>query len=81
MFTQADLKMVDHHIAECEQQVLEQERKPTLLRKGSLDTELAEHILAAFYETLLIHYANRDMIAFHLDRKSRPLPLNVDEPG
>ncbi|MGY5811715.1 hypothetical protein ACXHXG_28930 [Rhizobium sp. LEGMi198b] len=69
IFTQADLEMVDRHIAECEQQVLEQEQKLTLLRMKGLDTELAEDIPAAFYETLLIHHANRDVIASHLEQQ------------
>ncbi|WFU05706.1 hypothetical protein QA648_21255 (plasmid) [Rhizobium sp. CB3171] len=67
IFAQADLETVDRHIAECEEKVLEQEQKLTLLRMNGLETELAENILTAFYETLLIHHANRDMIASHLE--------------
>ncbi|WP_104825679.1 hypothetical protein [Rhizobium sp. NXC24] len=69
IFTQADLDMVDRHIAESEEQVLRQERKVTVLRMQHLDTALAENILKVFYETLLIQNANRDLFAAHLRQK------------
>ncbi|AVA23796.1 hypothetical protein NXC24_PA00150 (plasmid) [Rhizobium sp. NXC24] len=69
IFTEADLDVVNRHIAESEEQVSRQERKVTLLRMQHLDTELAESVLRVFYETLLIHNANRDMIAAHLRQK------------
>ena len=62
VYTAADLRMVDKHIAQGERHVVQQEELISRLLSRGLPTDQAEDLLAAFGATLHEHRSHRALM-------------------
>ena len=72
-YTQADLAMVNRHIALGERHIVQQEELLTLLQLKGLPTDDAEKLLDLFNEMQVEHQKHRRAIADALDELTTPL--------
>jgi len=67
-YTPADLDLAEHHVAQGEQHVIDQEKMITELRLRGQSTDIAEDLLRQFSELLDQHRKHRDQIKAALGR-------------
>ena len=65
-YTNADLAMMDDHIAQGERHVIRQEELVTRLRTQGLPTDVAEKLLADFRSLLHQHWEHRNLVLIDL---------------
>ena len=72
MVDAAELRMVEHHIAQGERHVVRQEELVAWLKLRGHPTEMAEQLLEEFRSTLVQHLHHRDVML----HEAEPDPLS-----